>query len=180
LSASFEPTGRASCAPGACQAPQLEVDIVQPVAQRYGLPPWLPFAIMKAESAFDARATSVTNARGLMQIMPAECGRLHAAAALPGDCDPDDLYTAPYNALLGTTELGLKSMSLTGTLTPDHLPAVIASYNAGEEAVRRWFDEGIPTEADAFSESIPFTETRRYVRTVLGYLMEQRVRYGDP
>jgi soluble lytic murein transglycosylase len=126
----------------------------------------------------DPSVTSAAGARGLMQIMPAEGERLHAAAGLPGAFDADLLYVASYNAALGTTELGLKRRSLDGALQPDALPAVIASYNAGEEAVRRWLVPG--HASDDFAEDIPYTETRRYVRTVLGYLMAWRQVYGDP
>jgi soluble lytic murein transglycosylase len=152
--------------------------VVTPTAAAWGLPSGLPWAIALAESRMDPSVTSAAGARGLMQIMPAEGDRLHAAAGLPGAFDADRLYVASYNAALGTTELGLKRRALDGVLQLDSLPAVIASYNAGEEAVRRWLVPG--HAADDFAEDIPYTETRRYVRTVLGYLMAWRQIYGDP
>jgi len=158
--------------------PRAEGGIVASAAARYGLDNLLPYAIMQAESAYDPGVTSAAGARGLMQIMPAEGDRLHAEAVGHGLFLADNLYLAPYNALLGTTELGLKAQSLAGTLQPSSLPAVIASYNAGEDAVRRWQATGI-SEADVFAEDIPFTETRRYVRTVLGNLMAWRWVHGQ-
>ncbi len=158
--------------------PRPEFDLVATHASTWSLDPNLPWAIMRAESAFDPSATSPVGARGLMQIMPAEGPRLLDAAQLGGAWHPDRLYATTVNAVLGTTELGLRRRSLDGSLQPDALPAVIASYNAGEEAVRRWYAAGIPTDADAFMESVPFTETRRYVRTVLGNVMTWRAAWG--
>jgi len=58
---------------------------------------------------------------------------------------------------------------------------VIASYNAGEDAVRRWL-AATPRapEFDEFAEDIGYTETRQYVRGVLGHVMTYRWVYGDP
>ncbi len=162
--------------------PRPEATIVSRAARAYGLPELLPYGIMISESAMTPDVTSFAGARGLMQVMPAEGERLHEAAMGHGEFDPDDLYLAPYNALIGTTELGLKRRSLDGMLTPEVLPAVIASYNAGETAVRRWLGElgEGPVEFDVFAEAIGYTETRRYVRGVLGHYMTYRWVYGDP
>lgn len=161
--------------------PRPAAEVVEPLAREYGLPELVPYAIMTTESALDPAVTSWAGARGLMQVMPAEGERMHRAAF--GDArpyDPDDLYQAPYNAALGTTELGMKLKSLDGILADSSLPAVIASYNGGEEAVRRWVgDRQGELEADEFAEDVGYTETRRYVRKVLGYYMAYRWVYGD-
>jgi soluble lytic murein transglycosylase len=161
--------------------PMPEAGIVSAVAERYALDPLLPYGIMNAESALDPTVTSIAGARGLMQIMPAELPRLHEAAFAAGTADPDDLYLAPYNAAIGTTELGLKSKSLAGALSGTSVPAVVASYNGGEDAVRRWlgaWPDG-QAEFDEFAEDVGYTETRQYVRRVLGFVMEYRWVYGD-
>jgi soluble lytic murein transglycosylase-like protein len=160
--------------------PQAEGSIVTRTALRYDLTPLLPFGIMWSESAMTPSVTSIAGARGLMQLMPREGARLHEEAFGSSVFDPDDLYRASYNACMGTTELGLKRQSLGDALQVHSLPAVIASYNAGEEAVRRWLSasEG-PPPFDEFAEDISYTETRRYVRGVLGHLMTYRWVYGD-
>lgn len=154
--------------------------IVHRIATARGLDPLLPYAIMTAESAMKPYVTSPAGARGLMQMMPRELPRVHAAAFGDGGPppDPDRLYDALYNAAVGTTELGLRRQSLDGLLDGDVLPAVIASYNAGEDAVRRWASDDTPPP-DVFAETIGYTETRRYVRRVLGYLMRYRRAYAD-
>ena len=150
-------------------------------ARAWGLPPLLPFAHMWSESLWNPSVTSYAGARGLMQIMPAELERLHAEAfpGATGPVDPDDLYLAAYNARIGVTELGTKARSLCGVLTPDSLPAVIAAYNGGEGAVRRWIEGEEPVRTGVFLERIGYSQTRRYARRVLGHLMAYRWVYGD-
>ncbi len=160
--------------------PRPEAGIVATVAAKYDLHPLLPFGIMTAESALKPQVTSVAGARGLMQIMPLEGPRIHEEL-YTGPYDADDLYKAPYNASMGTAELGMKRQSLKGVLDGTDLPAVIASYNGGEAAVRRWltaYDE--PPPFDTFAEDVGYTETRRYVKRVLGFVMAYRWVYGDP
>jgi soluble lytic murein transglycosylase len=160
--------------------PRAEASIVTATARRYGLPPLVPFGIMWSESAMTPHVTSIAGARGLMQLMPREGQRLHDEAFGQGTFDPDNLYLAPYNARLGTTELGTKRQALEGVLTYDSLPAAIASYNAGLEAVQRWLGAyDSPAPFDVFAEDISYTETRRYVRGVLGHYMTYRWVYGD-
>lgn len=170
-----DPVARQAC------WPRPEASIVERVARSKGVHPLLPYAVMWVESAMKPEATSLAGARGLMQIMPAEVDRLHGAAFGGGTTHPDRLYLAPYNAALGTTELGEKAADLSDLLEPDALPAVIASYNAGPDPVRRWVAEqgGAPQPMDEFMERISYTETRRYTRSVLGWLLTYLWVYGE-
>jgi soluble lytic murein transglycosylase len=167
------PAARSVC------VPRPHVEAVTAVAARNGLPPLLPYAIMNAESGLDPSVTSPAGARGLMQLMPELAVKL-AADDLPGFV-VDDLYRAGVNARLGTSELGLLHARFDGRGIRPSLPLVIAGYNGGGDAVARWVD-GYATapDADRFAEDVSFTETRRYVRRVLGFLMQYRRTYGDP
>jgi soluble lytic murein transglycosylase-like protein len=161
--------------------PRPAASIVAQVAGRYDLDPLLPYGIMNAESNLDPSVTSLAGARGLMQLMPDLAKTLHQSQFGPSRFDPDNLYRPTYNAALGTAELGVRRQSLTEVLSGTSTPAVIASYNGGEEAVRRWATSW-PTkpEFDEFSEDVGYTETRQYVRRVLGFEMGYRWVYGDP
>ena len=56
---------------------------------------------------------------------------------------------------------------------------VIASYNAGEERVADWWEGAQGLRQDFFVDTIPYSETRRFVREVLAnYAAYQRV-YGE-
>ena len=60
------------------------------------------------------------------------------------------------------------------------LPLAIASYNGGPHNVRRWIREyGSHVPLDAFLERIPFAETKRYVRRVLGYYARYKAQRGQ-
>ncbi len=169
--------------PVAMQAcyPRPERRLVEAVAKRYGLAPAIPYGVMVAESALDPEVTSPAGARGLMQLMPEVAATLHPTLFPDRPYDADDLYAGPYNAALGTLELGERTRSLQGLLDVTSVPAVVASYNGGEEAVRRW-TEGAesPPPFDRWAEAISYTETRRYVKRVLGFSMAMRWVYGDP
>lgn len=158
--------------------PRPHHEALEAIAKAHGLDPLLPYAIMNTESGLDPSVTSPAGARGLMQLMPALATEL-AADELPGFAI-DDLYRAGVNARLGTTELGrLAGRFRTATVQPS-LPLVVAGYNGGGDAVARWLATYTTApEPDRFAEDISYTETRRYVRRVLGYLMGYRRVYGD-
>jgi soluble lytic murein transglycosylase len=151
-----------------------------PVAKRGGLDPHLPFAIMTAESAVTPHVTSPAGARGLMQLMPALAQQLHASRFPGQPFHPDTLYQPGYNATLGTLELVGLADRLGDVRPGQRLPLVIAGYNGGEEAVRRWLASDPTVSLDVWTENVGYTETRRYVKRVLGYLMKYRRTYGDP
>jgi soluble lytic murein transglycosylase len=135
---------------------------------------------MTAESALQPEVTSLAGARGLMQLMPVEAETIHRELFGVRPYDADNLYAAPYNAAMGTAELGLKTRSLGDVLAVTSIPAVVASYNGGEEAVRRWLEGGgDKPDFDEFAEDVGYTETRQYIRRVLGFVMAYRWVYGD-
>ncbi|MDP2313242.1 MAG: transglycosylase SLT domain-containing protein [Pseudomonadota bacterium] len=176
LASKYCATGPAAAA--AC-LPRPHAGTVEAIAMERGLDPLLPYAIMNAESGLDPSVTSPAGARGLMQLMPALAVQL-AKDALPGFA-PDDLYRAGVNARLGTLELSLLQARFGRAGTQPSLPLVIAGYNGGGDPVERWLGGyTTPPEPDRFAEDISFTETRRYVRRVLGFLMAYRRAYGDP
>lgn len=167
-----EAAARAAC------LPRPHAGTVRSVVGASGLHPLLPYAIMNAESGLDPSVTSVAGARGLMQLMPALAeslakGRVDAYTA-------DDLYRAGVNARLGTTELVQLHQRFAGGNVQPSLPLVIASYNGGADAVQRWLGSYVAApEVDRFAEDISYTETRRYVRRVLGFLQRYRRAWGD-
>ena len=56
----------------------------------------------------------------------------------------------------------------------------LASYNAGESAVRRWMAErGSSLAQDEFIDDIPYPETQNYVKRILGTAEDYRRLYGS-
>ncbi|MCL2761131.1 MAG: transglycosylase SLT domain-containing protein [Desulfuromonadales bacterium] len=134
-------------------------ELVKEHSEKAGVPISLSYAIMKAESNFLPTATSPVGARGLMQLMPATAARmLHKK----GKLDPAKLYNPDFNITLGTQHL--KDLMLAYN---NNKIAVIASYNAGSGNVDKWLKRYSDLKPDEFIESIPFGETREYVKRVL-------------
>jgi len=173
--------------------PRPSADGLKTDVQASGLPDYLPYAIMTAESALDPAATSPAGARGLMQLMPFLAEELHQAVFPSQPFNADRLYDPVYNARLGTTELIRLAEQFAEVGVDNPLPMVIAGYNGGPEAVGRWIDNYTMTmdtsdltswsnrpEADLWAEYIGYGETRKYVRRVLGFLQRYRLAYGEP
>jgi len=134
---------------------------IQAAAKERGLSPYRITSIIRQESGFDPTVVSNAGAVGLMQIMPVEADRIASDGGLGRPVTRDDLFDPILNIAVGAAEFVQKRSVMNGN---DLL--AIASYNAGEAAVGRW-TERIPLEdIDFFIESIPFNETRLYVKNV--------------
>ena len=154
--------------------PRAKWDAITEAAARRSLDPWLVAAIIRQESAFEPAAVSGAGAVGLMQIMPDDASRI-ASSVTPGrTIAREELFDAATNIDLGTTEL----RALLDRLDSNEVLAV-ASYNAGESAVRRWTARrSITADLDRFVETIPYAETRLYVKIVMKNRQEYRRIYG--
>ncbi len=144
-------------------------------ARRHGLDPALLWAVMRVESVYRRRIVSYAGAIGLMQIMPAT-GRAIAWHRGREDFVPEDLLDP-------ATNLDFAAWYLRSLLDrfEGRLPLAIAAYNGGPHNVRRWMRErpaNMPL--DAWLEHIPFGQTWRYVRRVLGHYAAYRVQLGLP
>ncbi|NVO00051.1 MAG: transglycosylase SLT domain-containing protein [Geobacteraceae bacterium] len=144
-------------------------DLVVRYSEAAGIDPSLSFAIMRAESAFTPVATSPVGARGLMQLMP----QTAAMVLHEKKIDPERLYDPELNIRLGTKHLRELIDKFGGNQT-----AVIASYNAGAHNVNRWLKTYANLKGEEFIESIPFSETRDYVKKVLAVQAIYRRLYG--
>jgi len=96
-----------------------------------------------------------------MQLMPTTANRMMGES---GDnrIDRRDLYRPAINIMLGTQYL-----KILDEMFPGNSVAVIASYNAGEEAVARWLANGRMNDIEEWIEEIPYSETNLYVKKVL-------------
>jgi soluble lytic murein transglycosylase len=142
-------------------------------AARHGLDRALLAALIRQESSFEPRATSVAGARGLMQIMPTVGRQLARSADYPF-WDAALLYQPDVSLELGTEHLaGL----LRGYEDVTH---ALAAYNAGSSRAKRWLTKPGTDDPEVFVERIPFTETRGYVRVILRNREMYRTLYGWP
>lgn len=135
-------------------------DTIQAEAAKRGHDPYVLASIIRQESGFEPATVSNAGAVGLMQIMPEEASRIGQAGGI-GEVTRADLFDPVKNIAVGAAELTQK-LAATG----NNLTLAIAAYNAGETAVQRWMGRTSPEEIDIFIESIPYAETRLYVKTV--------------
>lgn len=120
--------------------------------------PSVAAALIRQESLFEAGITSYVGARGLMQLMPATARELAAELDLEG-WDPDLLYRPEMNVHLGTFLLARHIEEYDG-----FLPSVFGAYNAGAHRIERWKEFPSYGDAELFTERIPYSETRDYVK----------------
>lgn len=135
------------------------------------LDPYLVTALIREESAFAPTAVSSAGARGLMQLMPATATRVARGTDLP---NPPDLDTPGPNIALGTRYLATLHEQFGGNVV-----LTLAAYNAGPRAVQRWLKDHHPfTDPEVFIEEIPYPETRKYIKRVLGSYDRYRTLYA--
>ena len=141
---------------------------VSAAAGRHKVDPLLMIGLARQESHFDRTARSPVGAVGLFQIMPYTAAELDPAFSNPGAMER--LVQPEVSAGLAARLLASLQARYGGALAP-----TIASYNADKERVQVWWDaaKGLPEEL--FIDSIPYQQTRAYVRQVLtNYAMYQR------
>ncbi len=135
------------------------------------------YAIVRQESAFQAKVASAANAQGLMQIMPGTGRALAKKFGLA--FDRKRLGQDPvYNAQLGSAELSDLLQDYRGSYI-----MTFAAYNAGRGSVKKWVAQyGDPRDPNVdpvdWVERIPFSETRNYVQRVMENMQVYRVRLG--
>jgi soluble lytic murein transglycosylase len=150
-------------------------DLIEAGESQHGVPALLTFAIMQTESRFDPDVTSWAGARGLVQLMPATAKDLASRAGI--SLAAGDLYRPEINLDLGMRYLARLAARRGGQAGGASLAA--PSYNAGAGAVDRWVKANPDQDLDLFIESIPFSETRRYARNVMGRWFAYRWLYGE-
>ncbi|TAH47574.1 MAG: transglycosylase [Betaproteobacteria bacterium] len=135
-------------------------DIVEPQVRNQGLDMSWVYGLMRQESRFVIPARSSVGAQGLMQVMPATGKWVANKIGLRG-YQPGRLGDPETNVLLGTSYMRLILEGL-----DNHAVLASAGYNAGPGRARRWRDDK-PLEGAIYAETIPFDETRDYVRKVM-------------
>lgn len=124
-------------------------------------PAWV-YGIMRRESAFDSQIVSSAKAKGLMQILPSTA-KLVAKKLGIKTHKTSDLLVPEKNARIGAAYLSQMLDKFDGNYVK-----ATASYNAGPHRIPRWLPD-FPINAARWIESIPFNETRNYVRAVMSY-----------
>ena len=138
-------------------------DAVIERSRAIGLDPAYVYGLIRQESRFITDARSGVGASGLMQVMP-KTARWTAKKIGLTDFKTSQLNERDINIAIGTGYLKLVLDDFAGSM-----PLAAAAYNAGPSRSRRWRGpSGAPTlDAAIWAETIPFSETRDYVKKVL-------------
>lgn len=148
-------------------------ELAQQAARDNALDEAWVFGLMRQESRFVNVARSSVGAAGLMQIMPATARWIAGKLGIR-EYRPADIQDPATNIRFGAYYLGHVQATLDGSPV-----LATAAYNAGPSRAQRWRDSR-PMEAAVYIESIPFAETRDYVKKVMSNAMYYAVRFGQP
>jgi soluble lytic murein transglycosylase len=134
-------------------------DVFGEYARTQGLDEAWVMGLVRQESRFIAEARSSAGAAGLMQVMP-RTARFVAAKIGLRNYRPASVTDIETNVTLGTGYLKMVLDQL------GHPVLASAAYNAGPARARRWRDPERSLEGAIYAETIPFGETRDYVKKV--------------
>ena len=141
--------------------PLAHAEQVRQAAQLSGLPDSWLFGLIRQESRFIAGATSSVGALGLMQVMPRTARWVAKKIAIENYRD-GQLTRLDTNLMIGSQYLRLIYDNFEGSV-----PLSCAGYNAGPSRAILWRSRLAKTvDGAVFAETIPFTETREYVKHV--------------
>jgi soluble lytic murein transglycosylase len=142
--------------------PSPYADIMRANALPLGLDVAWVYGLIRQESRFIMNARSHVGASGLMQIMPATARWVARKIGMDG-FTANQVNDIPVNIRLGANYLKMVLGDLDGSQA-----LATAAYNAGPGRPRAWRATlQRPVEGAIFAESIPFAETRGYVKNVL-------------
>ena len=139
--------------------------------------PALVYALTRLESNFDSKAVSGAGAHGLMQIMPVTAS--FVMGEQPGFRSARRLHDPAVNL-----EIGQRYLTYLAGQDGTHgdLIRLLASYNAGPNALARWDARADASGDDPllFIEALPVRETRDFVHRALSYLWIYAARMTMP
>ena len=152
--------------------PAPHIEIMHAYTQPLHLDDAWVYGLVRQESRFITSAKSTVGASGMMQLMPATA---HWVAKKLGmkSFNNSVVHQLETNFALGTYYL----KHVQGLLNGNAVLAT-AAYNAGPSRARRWQDTN-PMDAVAYIESIPFNETRDYVKKVMSNSAYYAAQFGE-
>ena len=136
-------------------------ELLEAAAQREGLPEALVAGLIYVESRFNHRAVSSAGAMGLMQLMPGTA-RVVGRKSLGKKISRRMLKDPTTNL-----EVGSRLLAELITHFRGNVPVALAGYNAGRGAARSWLRQRGHLPVDAFVETMPYTQARRYAMRVV-------------
>ena len=147
-------------------------EVFEAYAKAQGLDEAWVYGLVRQESRFITHARSSAGAAGLMQIMPRTAKFIASKIGLR-NFKPANVTEVQTNVNLGTGYMKIVLDQL------GHPVLASAAYNAGPGRARRWRDAR-PLEGAIYAETIPFAETRDYVKKVIANSVFYAALLGKP
>lgn len=148
--------------------------LVDKYAKQYKIEKPFIYAIIRQESTFRTHAKSSANAMGLMQVIPSTARRVSQKNNIKlGHLK--QMYQPRVNMQVGTAYLRHLSKRF-----DNHPVLMAAAYNAGPGQVNRWLRKHEPKSADIWIETLPWGETRNYLKNVLSFYAVYQYRLKQP
>ncbi|ASQ46481.1 transglycosylase SLT domain-containing protein [Legionella clemsonensis] len=135
---------------------------VSEYAKNYSIPQEFIYAIIRQESAFRDDVVSPAGARGLMQLMPATASAVAKREKIPY-VDKEQLFSSQKNINIGVAYLKQLAARY------NHPVLMAAAYNAGPRQVNYWLKNHPPKQIDIWIETLPWRETRNYLKNVIAF-----------
>lgn len=143
-------------------------------AKEKGVPLPTLYSIARQESLFDVAAVSKAGARGMIQLMPATARMVAKKNEILLESE-EMLNDVDVNLDIGSRYFLSIYRQFDGSL-----PMALAGYNAGPGRPMEWNKRpNNPQKETLFIESIPFRETRSYVKRIMNNLWEYKRLYPD-
>jgi soluble lytic murein transglycosylase len=136
---------------------------INKLAQQYHISSALIYATIRQESTFLEDIKSEAGAYGLMQIMPRTAQTIAKQAKI-SYANPKELYHPEKNLHIGVAYLNTLHHQFKA-----HPVLIMAAYNAGPKQVRHWVMHHPPRDIDIWIETLPWQETRNYLKNVMAF-----------
>lgn len=144
-------------------------DLVVRYSREHGVSPAWVYGLIRQESRFVIGAQSSVGAQGLMQVMPDTASMIARKIGM----DNNELYSMDGNIRMGTWYMANARQNL-----QNNEVLATAGYNAGPGRARKW--QGAQMEGAIYAETIPFNETRDYVKKVMTNTTYYASLLGEP
>nr|MBA2494063.1 lytic transglycosylase domain-containing protein [Acidobacteriota bacterium] len=137
------------------------VDSLLKFAPEKNVDPRFILAIMRQESRFRADVKSNAAARGLMQFISTTANQI-ASELGRENFKQNELYNPPTAIVFGSQYLSNLFKQF-----PNQLAAVAASYNGGEDNMKRWLARAESDNPDRYVPEIIYSQSKDYVYKVM-------------
>ncbi len=142
-------------------------------ANHYQLSKEFIYAIIRQESTFRENVVSSAGAHGLMQVLPKTAKNIANQQKIPYQGEKQ-LFSPPTNIHIGSAYLQYLSKRFN-----QHPLLMAAAYNAGPSQVLYWLKHHPPKQIDIWIETLPWHETRNYLKNVMAFFAVYQYRMKE-